>query len=252
MTIYPKVTNEAVNDAYTEASRARNRLTTVVDNNNDDDDQKIYTYYPKVCCICDRLIKHKTESFININQFTGNSLIGNAFHKEKVENVYNLNRWARRSLNKQYTQRFFPQDAADDSDEIELLDKMILSPRSYGRVVGKKKELGCCVECKNGIRCMTRKDRDNTGPPKHAVVNGLMIGAPPKVLQNLNEVELAMISLARSEKHIFSYSGEFCLHTYTIKMFLNVACLLITDFVKYFMLFCSWCPQKYSWLAYHI
>ena len=206
MSIYPKVTSEAVNDAYTEACKARNRLTTVVA--TDDDNPNVHMYFPKVCCICDRLIKHNKECFINIHSFTENTLIGNCFHQEKVANIYDLNWWAMRNLNLEYTQRFFSVNELTDNDERELLNKMILSRRSYGRVVGKKRELGCCMECKNAIRSMSRKDNDKTDPPKHSLVNGLMIGSPPKALEDLNEVELALISLARCDKHIFSYSGK--------------------------------------------
>ena len=205
MASYPIVTSDVEKDAYTDACKARNRLTTVV--TSDDSITNVHTFFPKVCCICDRLIKHDKECFINIDSFTKNTLIGDVFHQEKQDNVYNLNRYARRNLNRHYTQRFFTGHEVNDDNEIELLNKMILSPKSYGRVVGKKRELGCCSDCKYGIRSITRKDTDNTGPPKYALVNGLMIGTPPKELEDLNEVELAMISLGRSEKHIFSYTG---------------------------------------------
>jgi len=44
-------------------------------------------------------------------------------------------------------------------------------------------------------------------PPKHEIVNGLMMGGVPKDLTDLNYVELALISLARIENHRFSFSA---------------------------------------------
>ena len=69
------------------------------------------------------------------------------------------------------------------------------------------KKLGCCDECFTGINRMTRKNNATTLPPKYAICNGLMIGRAPKPLTDLNQVETALISLSRTEKHIFSFSG---------------------------------------------
>ena len=54
---------------------------------------------------------------------------------------------------------------------------------------------------------MVQSDSNTTLPPKFAIVNGFMLGKPPAELICLNEVELTLISLVRTEKHIFSFSG---------------------------------------------
>ena len=43
--------------------------------------------------------------------------------------------------------------------------------------------------------------------PKNAIINGYMIGPTPLCLQTLNEVELALISPARTNKHVFSFTA---------------------------------------------
>ena len=53
---------------------------------------------------------------------------------------------------------------------------------------------------------MKNKKGDCT-PPRYAIVNGLSIGKPPVCLTDLNEVELAMIAPARTNKHIFSFTA---------------------------------------------
>jgi hypothetical protein len=205
------VTDARIETAYKESSKARNNLTiarhnTEVLNDVDNVDDE-YTYFPKVCCICDRLIKYKHERFINIKRFSTNAIIKRAFHRDMVQHVQKIPPMAKRKLHDHYTQRFFLPESARDKD-VNLLNKMILSPRSYGKVFGaNRRMLGCCSECESGLRSMVRPDTITTSPPRFAIVNGLMIGEAPDCIQELNEVELALLSPARTEKHIFSYSA---------------------------------------------
>ena len=52
-----------------------------------------------------------------------------------------------------------------------------------------------------------KKKNQNGHPCRFAIANGLMIGTAPRCIEDLNDVELAMVSKGRCEKHIFSYSA---------------------------------------------
>lgn len=199
MTMDLRVSEQSIGVSYLNGSRERNNLTNCVVVNEGGHQE--FVHHAKVCCICDRLISHSSEDWINIKTFE-NEVVEKVFHKHLVSEMfehYELPVYTLRYLKQHYTQKFF-------ADNIKL-NNMILSPRSYGRQVKTRKELGCCKQCKGEINNMKRKDRQATNPPKFAIVNGLMLGDPPKVLTDLNEVEVALISLARTEKHIFSYHG---------------------------------------------
>ena len=85
---------------------------------------------------------------------------------------------------------------------------MMLSPRSCGRMHRQKRQLGCCKECKSAINRRNRPENfDKPHPVKFATANGLMIGSAPKWFQKSNDVELALLSKGRCEKHMFSFSA---------------------------------------------
>ena len=121
------------------------------------------------------------------------------FGKNDVNNPYNLSSYTRRSLFKYYTQQSF---------ECDWLNEMILSPRSFGKVdTNGRKYLGCYQEGKHATNKRKENDDEESHPVKFCIANGLTIGFTPKCIQKLNEVELALISKGRCEKHIFSYTG---------------------------------------------
>ena len=168
----------------------------------------------KVCCLCDRMIKHNDEKWIDINEFQNDNVI-KRFTEAQKQNPYNFNPNARNnpmtSLNRIYTQKVYK------GDEYKFLNQFNLSPRSYGRSIegynkimprstkkikGTTNVLGSCSQCKNGMVRMLRNNSNCI--PEHYIANGLTIGYPPKVLTDLNEVELAIVTLCPTSKHIFS------------------------------------------------
>ena len=205
------ITREQIKKAYEDGSKARNGLTATLLKK---DCHGHFTHVQKVCCVCDRLVKYGDEKWLDITKFR-NGILQRMFLRpsDNQNNIYGLHIRAFRSLKMQYQQNYFKLedfDGVNDEESyesVETVNKMILSPRSYGKVKGTKKYLGCCKECYNFIMMALRPDTEYKGPPKFAICNGLMIGSAPQVLSKLNEVELAMISLAKSEKHIFSYSA---------------------------------------------
>lgn len=66
--------------------------------------------------------------------------------------------------------------------------------------------LGCCSECKNGIIPIKRNHDDERNLPKFAIATGLLRGYALKCLTDLNEAELALISIARVNKHMITYT----------------------------------------------
>ena len=93
---------------------------------------------------------------------------------------------------------------------------MLLSPRSYKATSTNKTRslpgLGCCVACYSGLGSPA-PNKAGVAPcstavlPKYAIANGWCIGTPPRVLSELNEVELAIVSPARINKHVFAFQA---------------------------------------------
>ena len=81
---------------------------------------------------------------------------------------------------------------------------MLLSRRSYAIKVKRNDALGCCTECSGAVKAMKKS---TTKLPRYAICNGLTMGKAPACITELNEVELALISVARINKHIFSFTA---------------------------------------------
>jgi hypothetical protein len=197
------LTHETINNSYRDACIARNDLTRVVEPSIGGDE--IYKHCSKVCCICDCLIRYNEEEFINMSIFQKAEV--KPFFLKNGNDVYNLSFQVKRNLNKHYTQKHFVNDPSHPDRDILFLNQLILSPSTYGRVHRTHKQLGCCKQCKSAVSFMYQKDNLSIKPPKFAIANGLMLGKPPKVLLDLNEVELALISFARTNRHIFQLTG---------------------------------------------
>lgn len=60
------------------------------------------------------------------------------------------------------------------------------------------------MECKRSLTFSRTKKEVDDRPPLYAIANGLMIGPTPNELKCLNDVEIAIISLARIDRHVFS------------------------------------------------
>ena len=54
---------------------------------------------------------------------------------------------------------------------------------------------------------MKRSDNEEPTPPKFAIATGILHGYAPKCLTDLNEAELALISIARVNKHMITYTA---------------------------------------------
>ena len=221
--------DRVVNAAYESGSVARNNLTFSIDVDAESDRVRDIRgeiigetrFFPKVCAFCDRHIGYGNENWFNIDRLNHGSVstvLGNNFVGLLHKQLYGLSDEALDSLIKYYTQQFFlplsgairtfNQNQKKYQETVAVLGTLVLSPRSYGKKRGNKYFFGCCSKCSSHMYKLTSdKYNDTATPPEYAIANGLMIGQPPKELERLNEVELALISPARLQQHLFSFSG---------------------------------------------
>ena len=75
-------------------------------------------------------------------------------------------------------------------------------PQSTKKLNRTTNVLRSCSQCKNGMVQMLRNNSNCI--PDNYIANGSTIGYPPKVVTDLNEVELAIVTLCPTLKHIFS------------------------------------------------
>jgi hypothetical protein len=89
------------------------------------------------------------------------------------------------------------------------MDSMLLSPRSvWVRNTKENPNKGtpgfrCCGDCSPSLD----GKRYQFKLPERAVANGYWVGEAPKELQQLNPLELALASMARIDKHVFTFYG---------------------------------------------
>ena len=158
-------------------------------------------HVPKVCCCCDRLLLYGDENYVMLSTFEHINVQHSKLRKSNTE-LSVLPARARKRVQNFYTPRIYSRT----SKAYKTLSKLYLSPRSYEVDVRGEKALGACGICKSAINAMKREDHASR-LPVYAIANGLIIGEPPDELKCLNDVEVAMISLARIDKHVFSIQG---------------------------------------------
>lgn len=188
--IQMKVTSSAITKSYLSATHARNNLLHHAENK----------LHPKVCAICDRHIEYGEEMALSVD-YLKHPVIKPYLHQDSIDwSEITEEGHIQRGLKFQYTQH-----CVQDRE----LNGFLLSPRSYKIKSRNTKKvcLGTCKECYNGVLIMKRKDTKDPKPPQYAIANGKMHGYAPRVLLRLNEVELALISPARINKHMFCYTA---------------------------------------------
>jgi hypothetical protein len=90
-----------------------------------------------------------------------------------------------------------------DGCESQWMHKMYLSPRGVYRE--DEEGFQCCKQC---VKILDTKVKPNrTTLPRFAIANGAVFGEAPPELTELNDAELALVSLARTNKHVFAFYG---------------------------------------------
>lgn len=145
----------------------------------------------KACCVCDRLIRYGFETVISLERLKTLQPHLKARDVDVAKASYRVKCYK----------------TGRDQPKYAFMNNMLLSPRSYrARTTrGGKEGLGCCLECASSIG---QRNRDTTVRlPRYAIANGWCIGSAPKCLTDLNEVELAIVSPARINKHVFAFQA---------------------------------------------
>ena len=140
----------------------------------------------KACLVCDRLLEWNDVGFITKTRLK--SL------KTRLSGEKPLFTSLHRHLKQYYTY----QHRGSES----WMKHMFLSPRG---VFDPTKGFNCCQMCCQCLGTETKPVRVKL--PEYAIANGLLIGEAPIELTELNDVELALVSLARVDKHVFQYFG---------------------------------------------
>lgn len=145
----------------------------------------------KACCICDRLIGYRKEKVITLGELKAVQKRFEPTEDDKARKTYKVGCYNLRK------------------GKYRFMKSMLLSPRSYKKMGPKSQEgLGCCQECFTK-KCTMLKE--STFLPAYAIANGWCIGDAPKVVRELYEVELAVLSPARINKHVFAFqAGRHC------------------------------------------
>jgi hypothetical protein len=171
------------------AAHARDNLTIIRNNR----------HYAKVCCICDKVIMHGDEDFVSFDD-----LKKDVTRQVLVKGpITDLTDTAVKKIHKYYIPCCLPARSA----EYKIVKDLYLSPRSYRVTVASHHGFGCCLSCKRNIKGLSRQKSPLLKPPTYAISNGLMFGPVPNELSDLTATELALISIARVDKHVFSFQG---------------------------------------------
>ena len=181
--------HHTVSSSVSAAAHARDSLTVKEDNK----------HHAKVCCICDCFIQHGEEAFLSFEDLQ-KSDVKDVLGKKPITG---LTARATGTIHNYYR----PTCLSPRCAEMRFLGKLYLSPRSYKRKPSNKPGFGCCIACRRNIKGLSNQKSLPLKPPERAIANGLMIGPVPQELQCLSHVEIAMISIARVDKHVFSYEG---------------------------------------------
>jgi hypothetical protein len=138
-------------------------------------------YQIKACCCCDRVIKYGETEFI-----------GNLALKRRT--------WAKLDKNTNEHMKLYYKYQGEGSLKDSSLEDLLISPRSYysERRNGSRLEKGFDI-CR---QCNSEKE------PMFSIKK-YSFGGAPYVLSCLNDVELAMVSQGRIDRHIFQlYAGQ--------------------------------------------
>lgn len=158
-------------------------------------------YKVKACCVCDCLIRHGKEKALSLDRLRALKPYFTADNTDVA--------------NRSYAQTCYPT-RGHNNIPFHFLKGMMLSPRSYKITARKSRKevpgLGCCTGCYSGMGSPKSNAAGHAQAatavlPKYAIANGWCIGTPPAVLTALNEVELAIVSPARINKHVFAFQA---------------------------------------------
>ena len=151
-------------------------------------------FQTRACITCDRLLRWNEQSCVSQKRLI--SL------KDKLEG----DKLMKKELRKQY--RYMGKGHTAE------MKSMLLSPRAVfvhnidPCALKAKPGFQCCSDCFAAIgNEEVQANPNRLELHEFAIANGMTIGEAPKVLLDLNPMELALVSQARIDKHVFSFYG---------------------------------------------
>ena len=148
-------------------------------------------FKPVVCAICDGIPKEA-----NWWQWMSTAELHN--HCKHIP-----------GMKKKTLKKFYPAPLLDcySSRENHALEELVISPETVFSDIGD-----AVIICNSCARIFRSESENKTKksirlPPKDAIANGYLIGEPPKILRELNDIELALVSNVRIHAHVFNYFG---------------------------------------------
>ena len=168
-----------VDEAYTKFQNGLNDLTY----------ERGTIHMSKACLICDALLEWNDTKVIRTTRLKS---LQSRFQGEGP--VFLARNAA--TMKAYYTYR-------GDGCESRWMNKMYLSPRGVYRQ--DEEGFQCCNQC---VKILDTKVKPNRiALPRFAIANGAVFGEAPPELTDLNDAELALVSLARTNKHVFAFYG---------------------------------------------
>ena len=198
------ISESAIYKSITGCEVAKESLTFRGKVRHNDTDNR---FHAKVCAVCDCLISYGDERRLYLSQMQPGTIIYGKLKKENLNwSAYNAKNSVRKQIEKYYTVQCYDMLKR----RYRFLRDVMLSPRSFRPPATSDDDndsVGCCRLCFSGLNNMKRADTNTLSLPKFAIANGCFYGKAPKVLQDLNEVELAILTPSRINKHVFSYTA---------------------------------------------
>jgi len=142
----------------------------------------------KSCLICDRFLEWNDIDIVKVlrlkkvrSRFQGESAVFRTLNNDEMKT--------------HYTYRGRGHEG--------WMNEMYLSPRGFYRI--EEEGFQCCKRCVKYLN--TKIPPYRLKLPRFAIANGAVFGVAPPELTDLNDAELALVSLARAHKHVFAFYG---------------------------------------------
>lgn len=142
--------------------------------------------HPIICSVCDTIahvdVNHKWMKVTRLRELC----LQLNMTKEKIKDIYPA------ALIAQYT-----------VPRVEELKEFVLSPKSVYN--SHNETIAICTPCANHMRVQVDKFGPRRVPPNEAIISAYLIGDAPKILMDLNDCEIALLSTVRTNCQSWIY-----------------------------------------------
>ena len=170
---------------------------------------------PKVCCLCDTFVKNGDEKLLPLKSLLNEKVVGLLSIDNENWSEMAITESVKNVLKDQHTQKSVTTKNHHagallwlDPEHLKQLNSLILSPKSCAMMKNDELHFGACNQCHSTLqRCINSDSGKSVDARCKFIACGLASGYAPDVLTCLNEVELALVSRARINQHMFSFRG---------------------------------------------